>query len=429
MHLTRQARAGAQALSRGLEATRPVWIVPLLLTLTFRGARYIPHAAALVLTIWVLGALGTRRWWRATPFDLLWLVWVLLLPVTFWATADPAATREAARYFAASALAYWVLLAWARTPARAAWATLGLTLAAAALAALGLLWTPLGGKQMLPIPPEFFTWRKQVDLPVTEEVNPNVLAGLLVPLWPLPLALLGVLRGYRRWLAAPLLLALASGMAVAVVLTQSRGAMIAMALALIVLLALHWRVVWGVFPLGGVVLGWLAWTGQLRLLLTTALASSTYLGIEGRVEVWSRALYAAQDFFFTGIGMGTFSLVIPILYPYFTITNPLPHAHNLFLQVAVDLGIFGLIAFVGMVVGTAVLVGRAIRYFHNHNIHTAAWVLRGGAAGLVAALVHGTVDAVTWNTRPAFLAWALWGLVVGIALIAWEEETGYRDDG
>jgi O-antigen ligase len=35
-------------------------------------------------------------------------------------------------------------------------------------------------------------------------------------------------------------------------------------------------------------------------------------GLDERVEIWSRALYAIQDFSFTGVGLGAFNRVIPI---------------------------------------------------------------------------------------------------------------------
>jgi len=52
--------------------------------------------------------------------------------------------------------------------------------------------------------------------------------------------------------------------------------------------------------------------------------------LEGRVEVWSRAFYAIQDFPFTGMGMNTFRRVVHVLYPLFLVGPDLDiaHAHN-----------------------------------------------------------------------------------------------------
>ena len=75
-------------------------------------------------------------------------------------------------------------------------------------------------------------------------------------------------------------------------------------------------------------------------------------GVEGRVEIWSRAIYMIQDFSFTGIGMGSYMDVADLLYPFFLAApGKIDHAHNLFLQVAVDLGIPGFIAWLSIFLG------------------------------------------------------------------------------
>ena len=51
-----------------------------------------------------------------------------------------------------------------------------------------------------------------------------------------------------------------------------------------------------------------------------------------------------RDFPFTGIGMGSFGKVAGLFYPFFYHdASEVAHAHNLFLQIAVDLGVPGLI--------------------------------------------------------------------------------------
>ena len=37
------------------------------------------------------------------------------------------------------------------------------------------------------------------------------------------------------------------------------------------------------------------------------------------IEIWSRALYALQDFPFTGVGLGAFRRVVNVLYPLFLV--------------------------------------------------------------------------------------------------------------
>ena len=83
----------------------------------------------------------------------------------------------------------------------------------------------------------------------------------------------------------------------------------------------------------------------------------------GRPEISSRAIYAIQDFPFTGTGLGTFRRVVNLLYPLFTISpdTDIAHAHNMFLQVAVDVGLPGLIAYLALLELAAVVAWGAAR--------------------------------------------------------------------
>ena len=67
---------------------------------------------------------------------------------------------------------------------------------------------------------------------------------------------------------------------------------------------------------------------------------------EGRKELWQRALYISQGFAFSGVGMGSFPVVVDLLYPLFLIgpDAKLPHAHNLYLHVAATAGLPGFVA-------------------------------------------------------------------------------------
>ncbi len=136
---------------------------------------------------------------------------------------------------------------------------------------------------------------------------------------------------------------------VVLLLTQSRGGLLTLGVILLLLAALRWRRGWA---LSALVLIALIITiavigpGQLLEFIST---DSAFTTLEGRVEIWSRAGYMVQDFPFSGIGMGSFTRVADTLYPFF-LAEPgeIMHAHNLFLQIAVDLGIPGLIAWLSI---------------------------------------------------------------------------------
>jgi putative inorganic carbon (HCO3(-)) transporter len=135
--------------------------------------------------------------------------------------------------------------------------------------------------------------------------------------------------------------------------------------------------------------------------------------LEGRLEIWSRALYGLEDFPFTGMGVGTFRRVLPVLYPRF-LTSPdsdIAHAHNHLLQVGLDLGLPGLIAYVALWLLAGVMLWRSWRL--RENGWQGALVI-GFAGALVAYFVYGMVDTVALGAKPGFIFWLELGLVTGM---------------
>ena len=128
-----------------------------------------------------------------------------------------------------------------------------------------------------------------------------------------------------------------------------------------------------------------------------------------------------QDFPFSGAGMGSFGPVADLLYPFFLAApDTIPHAHNLFLQVAVDLGIPGLIAWLSVLGASLAAAWSACRRPARRREAAGFDLLSGLGAGLlgsqVALIVLGLTDAVTWGmVRPAPLVWAIWGLAAAAA--------------
>lgn len=136
--------------------------------------------------------------------------------------------------------------------------------------------------------------------------------------------------------------------------------------------------------------------------------------LESRVEIWSRAIYAIEDFPFTGTGMNMFRRIVHVLYPLFLIApdTDLGHAHNEFLQVALDLGLPGLIAFCALYVGAAWML---YRVWAAPIANGFARVLTLGIGGaLFAHMLYGMTDAVALGAKPAVLFWLLLGLTCGL---------------
>lgn len=252
-------------------------------------------------------------------------------------------------------------------------------------------------------------------LMTADSVNANVMAGALVMLLPIALALFILGKGSppERGLAS---IAFCAMLAV-LLLTQSRSGWFASIVSMAVVLLFRWRrLAWSFSAILAVIVVLFILSPTLRQHLDAGLSSvGSVAGIDQRLEIWARALYLVQDFSFTGAGMGLFQQVTARFYPLVISPSDIPHAHNLFLQIAVDLGIPGLIAWLGIL--TNVIIACVV------STRSTLPLVRAIGAGLlasnVALCVHGLTDAVTWGmVRTAPLVWALWGLAVAAGIIA-----------
>ena len=421
----RLARAGQR-----LAWLEPVWLTLLapaiLLPGRFWDVHLQPYFVVALFLFWPVRRLAYGRW--TVPSPLTWPTLVLLAwtPVTIAVAIDRTRAWEAAGYLLLGIALCVALVNWPpvrRRPWLLVWP----------IVMTGLLLTVLGpqimrvgeGSRFLRLP-ALEPLLGQLADQVGETINANVLAGALVLTIPFTLALAVEPRWSRRgwWPLLAALLAL-SGL-LPLVLTQSRGAMLATGVALLVLLLLRWPATAWTLPLLAAAAAYGVYTIGWRAILDALSSNTSLVGLSGRVEIWDRAWHALHDFAWTGVGHGLFAPVVPWLYPYFTLAGDIPHAHNLLLQVGMDMGVVGILAYLGVLVAVFFMAGhtlrraaaRRARYTDDEpgrRRHHLTWAL---SAGLLAAFtgmtLHGLVDAVTWGTKLAFLPWLCYALAVAL---------------
>jgi len=371
----------------------------------------LPAAVITAAVFWPLRWLATGRFTKRTPADWGVIVLMVMVLVTLWASALPTKTIPQVYRILTGIGFYYTIVNWCNNPKRLRFLLLGMTLAVSLLAifaAVSVQW-PVG--KLAFISGQLY---QQFSVLVSDTVHPNVLAGSLVLMLPIPLAGLFFAGGKMGWperiiYGEAILVSLA-----VLALTQSRGAWMALGAVLLSLIILRWR--WGWLILLPVIILALAAINQLGIprILEMAFSSGAISGWDGRREIWSRAIYMIQDFPFTGIGMGSFGEVADALYPFFSYSpGAIPHAHNLFLQIGVDLGIPGLIAWLAIFLVVIALSWKQYRYGRLHQNVQCIALGAGLLSSQVALVVHGMTDAVTWGmVRPAPLVWAIWGLAV-----------------
>ena len=412
----------------------PLWILSLAPSLLLRDLLWDPWVHPwLILALfafWPFRLLFTGRLAPATP--VTWPAFCLLLwtPIGLVNALTWEGAWHAIGYIALGLALFFALLNWFPTQRRP-WLI-------AAFSGLGGIGLALLGPMILPrLPQEFFLFSEELarskptDLfNAGETINPNVLAGGL--LLPIPLLTALALRfdmTRRRWLP-PLLLLPALLILAALLLAQSRGAYLASFVSLLLVFTLRWPWAGVIFLIGAIAAGSVISLEGVVLLMEAIGSDGSVTSLSGRWEIWTRALQAIGDFALTGIGIDSFGVVIPALYPYVEIRNVIPHAHNLFLQVGVDLGVPGLLLYCWLwgaalwIFITILRNGGALPIVEETKIDShhrrrrglyrqAALRLAlasGGLCAIVAMFIHGMVDAVTWGTKLAFLSWLLLAL-------------------
>jgi putative inorganic carbon (HCO3(-)) transporter len=274
-------------------------------------------------------------------------------------------------------------------------------------------------------------------LPGAEEgFHPNTVAGTLVLI--VPVVALDALRRWRHecaqrsssasgrgrarlWLAVE---AAALGMMLAtLVLTQSRGAWLGLlaagALAAVWLAAGRWR--WGRAALLGLAgagaLGLALMPGQMMEALGRTAGPLTDSSLTSREEVWSRAIDAIGDFPLTGLGYNGFRRVLPVLYP--TLLNPyheeVAHAHNHWLQAALDVGLPGLIAYLALWLGAGVALTRTGQATPDLELQRLA---TGLGVGLLAHNLYSLTDTIALGSKAGSFVWISLALAVSVSQVA-----------
>ena len=391
-------------------------------------------ALLIVPALWLIALVARRAPLPRTPFNLIVLLMFLMVLVSEWATYDLAFSLPKIAGMVLGVGIYFSITRIGGTP-RGWWLACGvLLLSGVGIAGLGLLGTNFGNKIGFLAPIIARLSPRVLGLPGAETgFSPNELAGALV--WVLPLfitLMLVVFRSRWRWARGVGIALLIGAMLIAsvLVLAQSRGSYLGLismiALFILSIVPRRFRAV--VLIVAGIglviVIGVIVFQPNLLVGLiggTSASETTDALAViesaNGRTEVWSRAIYGIQDFPFTGMGMNTFRKVVNVLYPFFLISPDadIAHAHNEFLQAALDLGIPGLIAFIALY---AIAFWLLFQLWRGASASTdSGWVRAitlGLAGGLIAHLVYGMTDAVTLGAKPGFIFWMMLGLIAAL---------------
>lgn len=131
-----------------------------------------------------------------------------------------------------------------------------------------------------------------------------------------------------------------------------------------------------------------------------------------RAEIWGAALRLLAERPLLGVGFGAFQDAAARLGPAWA---EVPHAHNLLLQIGLDLGLPGLLAFFGLLLATA---RAALFAFRAAPTARSRGLAAGAACGLAAYLAFGLTDAIGLGEKVGVAFWLFVGAVAAAARVA-----------
>lgn len=372
-----------------------------------------------------------------TPFNLIFLSLGLMLVVGILVTSDPDQTLSKATGLILGLAAWRLMAITIRTPRHVLYGLACLLIVAAGFTFIGIA----GLDTIIKIPAlAVINPIQQFASPALRdlEIHPNQLAGLISCYLPLLVALQFAGARIPAW--ARIILGIFTLLAIFVlILTQSRGGWIAAVAGLFVLFIL-WAAVQppsrlkrvslsiaaGVILIGGLSILWIGPERIQSLWLEPPAESvvGTLQTLNYRKELWPWAITAIGDFPFTGTGLGTFRVVAFRLYPLGL--NPdydIGHAHNIFLQTALDVGLPGLIIYLALLLVSGLI---------GWQIASASTAFRPLALGLIAGFIalhiFGLADALSLGAKPGLIFWLAIGLLTGMNRVVADNRSA-RIDG
>ena len=431
--------------------TRWQWVLLILAApfLLFPSPRNCPVMLVIPL-LWIAAGLVARQPLPKTPLSLSLLLLFIMVLVSEFATFDMASSLPKISGMVLGSGLFFSLIYSTRSE-KGIQVGLGVFLAVGlGITSLGLLGTRWFNKITFLQPVVDRLPDAVRGLPGAESgFQPNEVAGALLWVFPLVLSLVGLIFVQKKWperlhrsrrTAGLGLLITLIFMGGVFILTQSRTAFIALLVTFLCVpgvLLVHkrrWIYLVGIATLviGFAIASWQL--GWMQNLYTSTSSNSDPIGsldtLNGRVEIWSRAIEGIRDFPVTGMGMNIFRCAINQLYPLFSLSSALDigHAHNEFLNAALDLGIPGMVAFFSIYLVSfwmLVQIWRRNQYlFIGEQTHiqrslfdspaSIQALVIGLSGSLLAHALFGMADAVALGAKPGILFWMLLGLITGL---------------
>jgi O-antigen ligase len=236
--------------------------------------------------------------------------------------------------------------------------------------------------------------------------NPNVLAEYLVFAIPIVLALL---TSSKRNLGKAFYLATLLVLTVCLVMTSSRGGWLGLVLSVVVYAALKEKKLF-------IVILVIALLSPIFLPSVVGTRVASIGSIEDssnafRVSIWIASTRMLRDYWLTGVGLGL-SAFSRVYRDYMIAGTPALHAHNLYLQVGIEMGVVGLLLLIWICSAAYSRVKGLLKLEKRHS-----FILAGIIAALAGHLLHGLFDYVWFSPRIVMIFWMYLGMTSALSSV------------
>jgi O-antigen ligase len=229
----------------------------------------------------------------------------------------------------------------------------------------------------------------------------NLGAAFLGLTLPFPvLALLEAKQAIQRSFWVAIILAIGAGIAV----SQTRAILLGSLLAIIYI---GWRdrralkIMLPILLVAAVMAPALIFS---RLLMLIGRGPNADWSTVGRIQVWLNSLQLLPHYFLRGMGISNFHGIYMASFPYSFL--PAQHPHNLILHYIFEIGVFGMIAYMTIIISCLARGHRAVRLSPVGEEEDATRVLIALNAGVMMLLIAGMADAYLRDPRVSILFWS-----------------------
>lgn len=245
--------------------------------------------------------------------------------------------------------------------------------------------------------------------------NPNLLAGFLVTMMAIA-AGLGYKSPENKYKVIYSVLVILFGGCL--ILTYSRGAWLSV-LAIVAMYGVlcNRKVFWLLLLLP--VIAFFAHDALLERFMSIMNPTDTSSTL--RLALWESTVAMIMNNPFFGIGWGAYWMVYPD-YDFFinNANTKIFHAHNMYLNVAAEIGIPGLITFLSIIYGHLRLALISLR---ESGRDWSSGLMLGIVGAIFGLIVNGFTDYVLFNIQLSMLFWLLNALIV----VVWQQNYQWQD--